>query len=74
MMVKWTWRKVCLATAAATLGAAVIFANSPFVLPKRSPFVLKHLEQTILKRLDGSGSIIKASELWEGQWCCYHGC
>ncbi len=64
-MVRWTWGKICLATAASALGAALLFANSPLFMPKRQPFVLKRLEQALLKRLDGSNQIVRAGDLWK---------
>lgn len=64
-MVWWTWGKICLATAAAAVGAAVVISNTSLVVPKRSPFVLQQLEQAVLKRLDGTGRTVKAKELWK---------
>ena len=56
---------MCLATAAATLGAAVLYVNSPLMLPRRTPFVLKRLERAVLKKLDGSGTLVEAKNLWK---------
>ena len=60
----WTWSKVIFTTAAATVGAAILIANSPFAVPKRSPFNLKQLEQGFLKYLDGSGRMVHGKDLW----------
>ncbi len=64
-MVEWTWGQICLATTAATIGAAVLFANSSLILPKRTPFILQRLEKAVLKKLDGSGTLVEARNLWK---------
>lgn len=57
------WLSV-LGTAAATLGAAIAYANSPWMLSNRASYDLDKLAAASLKRLDGSEQVVKAGELW----------
>lgn len=63
-MAKWSWKKVCLYGAAAAIGAAILFANSPLALPKRTPFKLSRLKTASLTYMDGSSRTVAAQDLW----------
>lgn len=54
-----------MGTAAAALGAAVLFVNSPWVLPKRPPYQLKLLEDAALTYMNGSNRLVKGKDLWK---------
>lgn len=53
-----------LGTAATALGAAVLVANTSLMLPQQSPYDLSKLAVAKLKRLDGSGEVLKGGDLW----------
>lgn len=58
----WGW--FVIGTAAATFGAAVIIANSPWITPKRPPFSIARLKKATLVYLDGSDRVVKGEDLW----------
>jgi len=57
------WRTV-VGTAAAALGAAILVANSPWMIPKRRPYNLTVLGNAMLKRLDGTPGVVAGKDLW----------
>lgn len=54
-----------LGTAATALGAAVLVANSSWLLPTPEPYDLSKLEACKLKKLDGSGEVVRGIDLWK---------
>lgn len=53
-----------LKTVLVTIGAAIAFANSPWYSPRQRPYDFSKLQSAVLKKLDSSGQLIKATELW----------
>jgi hypothetical protein len=64
MAIFWTWPKIFFGAAATALGAAIIIANSPLILPKRVPYKLKLLEDAHLMYLDGTNRAVRGKDLW----------
>ena len=58
------WSRFVLKTAALTIGAAIVFVNSPWYTPRQRPYDFSQLQSAVLKKLDHSGQLIKATELW----------
>lgn len=63
-MVRWTWKKIAFGSAVSVLGAAVLLANSPLVVPKLPPFDYARLSRAGLMRLDGTRRMVTGGELW----------
>ena len=41
-----------------------MFVNSPWYTPRQRPYDFSQLQSAVLKKLDHSGQLIKATELW----------
>ena len=53
-----------LKTVLMTIGAAIVYANSPWYSPRQRPYDFSQLQSAVLKKLDNSGQLVKATELW----------
>lgn len=60
----WSRLPFVLKTAAVTIGAAIVLANSPWYSPRQHPYDFSKLQFAVLKKLDNTGQLIKAAELW----------
>lgn len=63
-MRSFLWSRLALKTAAVTIGAAIVFANSPWYCPRQRQYDFNKLQAAVLKKLDSTGQLIKATELW----------